>query len=238
MSIIAGTTRPRLAPRAGPLLPWALAIASINNGDAFAHMPKVIRVLIVVAVTFFVACDAGPVNPEPGGGFVVGSPSSTEVVINEFAPRTRDSEACGEFVEIRNDGSTSVDISGWQVMAWDLVTGTTVYAIVTSGTVLRPGCHYLIATPLAALDRDAEPRSCGLTDTGGLALSDSSGSIVDQVGMSAPSAYKEGAPLSEFPPFAVRSSYTRIGNDSDNNLTDFVFGTATPQNLSSSCSIR
>jgi hypothetical protein len=170
---------------------------------------------------------------------VSGEPSSgAGVVINEFASRILAGEACGEFVEIRNDGTANVDISGWQVLAWNLTTNTTVYAIVTSGTVLRPGCHYLIATPVAALSRDSEPLSCGLSDNGGLALANPSGAVVDQVGMNALSPYREGQPLPDFPASSTPSSYARVGNDRDNNFTDFVFGIATPQNLSSSCSLR
>ena len=204
-----------------------------------SHQMSPLAWAVVAGISFLAGCDDGPTDPQPVGGFIVGSPAGdTEVVINEFAPRTRDNEPCGEFVEIRNDGSASVEIGGWQISSWDPATGAAVYAIVSTGTVLRPGCHYLIATALAALDRDAEPRSCGLADNGGLALTDRSGSIVDQVGMSPVSIYKEGAPVAQFPPFAVRSSYTRAVGDSDNNFTDFVFGAATPQNLSSSCSVR
>jgi hypothetical protein len=84
----------------------------------------------------------------------------------------------------------------------------------------------------------------GITDDGGIALLDASDHIIDQVGMSIGSAYKEGIPLSPFPSSNKNQSYARLpnslsefgghknGTDTDNNASDFLYndGTSSPEN--------
>ena len=83
----------------------------------------------------------------------------------------------------------------------------------------------------------------GITDDGGIAIADGAAVILDQVGMSAGSAYKEGVILATTP-LNNNQSYERkpggpSGNslDTNNNAADFLFNAATsnPQNTNSLC---
>ena len=178
--------------------------------------------------------------PAPGSG--------NGVVINEFTSRTQDGEACGEFVELRNDSSAAVNISGWQIMVhrpgFQQSPGTVAhYHAVEAGRVLHSGCHYLVGTDLYSSSPNAPARdarsSCGINDNSGLALLRADGSIADQVGMSPDSIYREGTPLAPISNSAGRGSYFRTGADTDNNAADFTYRNPwSPQNSTSSCSIR
>jgi predicted extracellular nuclease len=167
------------------------------------------------------------------------------IVINEFATRARDDQACGEFVEIRNDTSAPVDVGGFRILSWNHFGGRIdEFATVNPGTVLAPGCHYLIATTLGAsafgLTRDQTTTGgeCPMDDEGGITLVTPQGGTVDQVGMNTVSIYKEGTALPRVPADALRQSYARTGTDTNNNASDFRIGAASPQNLASSCAVR
>jgi predicted extracellular nuclease len=168
---------------------------------------------------------------------VVGS--GTSVVINEFALRSQWGQF-DDYVELRNDGAAAVDISGWQIREWIASSGSIeVKATVGSGVVLAPGCHYLASTLNATLGGVA--RDTNLSDLrgdGGLALVRTDGSIVDQVGMNPNSPFREGTPLR--PTTADDSpAYTRAGNDTNDNASDFLTrSTRTPMNSASSCAVR
>jgi hypothetical protein len=162
--------------------------------------------------------------------------SQPRIVINEFATRAG-SDACGEFVELRNDGLIPATVGGWQILASTPSGTTAVFATIAAGMALNPGCHLLVATPTAPVVRDAAG-SCSLDDSGGLALSRPDGLIADQVGMSSGSKYGEGTRLQSFSAAPVLSSYARVSDDTDNNVRDFVFGVATPQSVDASCAIR
>ena len=165
--------------------------------------------------------------------------ATPSVVINEFATRSGPNDACGEFVEIRNDTSQPVGIGGWQVLVSGPEGGTTTYALISTASELGPGCHFLIATNTTGLQRDLVPiTTCNLPDSGGLALMRGDGTIVDQVGMGSGSAYREGTPLPSFNVNPIGQSYARVGSDTNNNASDFAFGSATPLNINSPCSIR
>lgn len=168
---------------------------------------------------------------------VVGLTGSS-VVINEFKLRS----AFGQFddyVELRNDSPGAVDISGWQIREWVASNGSIqVRSTVGSGVVLMPGCHYLTATlnaMLGGVARDASLSDLG--GNGGIALVRADGSIVDQVGMNPNSPFKEGATL---PPTTADNSpaYTRSGNDTNDNASDFLLRSPTPLNSTSSCATR
>ena len=169
---------------------------------------------------------------------VVGLTGSS-VVINEFRLRS----AFGQFddyVELRNDSPGAVDISGWEIREWFAPNGSIqVRSTVAAGVVLQPGCHYLAATLNAMLGGIA--RDTGLSDlsgNGGLALVRADGSIVDQVGMNPNSPFKEGTTLQ--PTTADNHpSYTRAGNDTNDNASDFrIVYQPTPLNSTSSCAVR
>lgn len=77
----------------------------------------------------------------------------------------------------------------------------------------------------------------GIADTGGIALLNSSSVIVDQVGMSSGTLYKEGTSLASLGTTNTNTGYARLLNgakDTDNNSADFVQVTPSdPQNSSS-----
>jgi hypothetical protein len=158
------------------------------------------------------------------------------VVINEFA--TRGDGATDDWVELRNDSSSPVDISGWRINEWIPASGVRVAFTAGAGIVLAPGCHYLTtfrSEGVAGLPRDA--RIEALNNAGGLALTRADGSIVDQVGYHPDSIYREGAVLPGLQPDDSRS-YTRSGNDTNNNAADFFLRSRTPLNSGSSCAVR
>ena len=182
------------------------------------------------------ACDSDPVGPQrlQSTLTLVGASSidGTGVVISEFASRSGPTEACSEFVELRNDTLHQQSVGGWRVSVSGPGGPPAFYAYIPVGMVLEPGCHLLIATQPSGLLRDVASE-CNLADTGGLALLRPDGTIVDQVGMSA-SGFHEGIPLAPFPVSAINKSYTRL-RDTDDNAADFVFGPATPQNRFDPC---
>jgi uncharacterized protein YjdB len=175
---------------------------------------------------------------------VVGLTGSS-VVINEFRLRSSDGST-DDYVELRNDSSAAVDISGWQIREWLASDGSIALKFtVPSGIVLQPGCHYLPAfnatvkaNPFSAqLGVPADGHLSNLTTNGGIALVRTDGTIVDQAGMNPSSLFKEGNTL---PPTGIDDdrAYTRMGNDTNDNASDFVRVTATPLNSSSSCAVR
>ena len=168
------------------------------------------------------------------------APSGSGVVINEFRARGPNG-ASDEFIELRNDSAASVSIGGWQVHGSNSSGTTSNRRTISSGVVLGPGCHYLLGNSRSSgYDGPTDATfGTGITDTGGLALRKSDGTIVDQVGMSSGSAFKEGTPLSGFPSSNTNRSYARTGSDTNNNKADFtLISPSTPKTSASSCSQR
>ena len=171
---------------------------------------------------------------------------SSTVVISEF--RTRGPNGGNdEFIELYNLSSSPVNISGWQIRGSNESGTITTRAVITGGVTLNPGCHYLLTNP----NSTGGPYSGslpgnqtfgpGITDDGGIALTDAAGIIIDQVGMSAGSAFREGLALTPRTS-NVNSSYERRpggaagnGQDTDNNAADFSFVSSNPQNANSTC---
>ncbi len=121
---------------------------------------------------------------------------STTVVIGEF--RTRGPNGGNdEFIELYNLSGSPVDIGGWKVNGSDASGTTGTRATIPSGTILQPYQHYLLTNSLGYSGSTSgdQTYSTGITDDGGIALLDASNTIIDQVGMSAGSAYKEGTTL-------------------------------------------
>ena len=180
-------------------------------------------------------CTATPDDNDPdndGSGTVVG------VVINEF--RTRGPAGGNdEFIELRNDSSASVEISGWQVHGSNSSGGTTNRRTMPSGTVLAAGCHYLLGNSRAYTGATDTTYGTGITDSGGIALKQANGSVVDQVGLSTGSAFYEGTPVASFPSGNSDRSYARATTDTDNNASDFsLIAPSTPLTSAASCAER
>ncbi|HQZ22278.1 MAG TPA: lamin tail domain-containing protein [Thermoflexales bacterium] len=166
------------------------------------------------------------------------------VVISEF--RTRGPNGGNdEFVELFNVSPVAVDISGWQVWGSNS-TGSSLSSRITisSPVMLAPYQHYLLtnrsatAGPYSGSVSGDQTYGSGFADNGGIALKDASGAIVDQVGLSATSAYSEGTTLA---PMSANTdqSYERLqggAQDTNDNAADFGLNplSSGPQNAASS----
>jgi predicted extracellular nuclease len=165
---------------------------------------------------------------------------STSVVISEFRPRGPVG-GNDEFVELFNLSNAPVDISGWKINGSNNAGTTSTRLTVPAGVVLGPGQHYLAVNRTASTGYSGSVAgdnpsgyTTGITDDGGVALLTAADVPVDQVGMSAGSAYKEGTPLASFGSTNSDRSYRRVDQcvDTDNNATDFAAAApSTPENL-------
>jgi uncharacterized protein (TIGR03437 family) len=169
-----------------------------------------------------------------------------QLLISEF--RTRGPlGAADEFVEIYNPSAAPVKIGGLKIRASN--SGGTIgdRVTITAGLMLPPGCHYLIANGGAGGYSGSVPADqtygTGIADDGGIAITGSNGTrIIDAVGMSATSAFKEGAALAPLT-LSADQSYERKpggaygnGSDANNNATDFSLTVpGNPQNLATRC---
>ncbi|WP_410966461.1 lamin tail domain-containing protein, partial [Salmonella sp. SAL4449] len=50
-----------------------------------------------------------------------------------------------DFVELRNDSASPVDVSGWRINEWTPASGVRLVFVVPGGVVMAPGCHYLVS---------------------------------------------------------------------------------------------
>jgi len=172
---------------------------------------------------------------------------STTIVISEFRTRGPNG-ASDEFVELFNLSASSVNVGGWTLRGSNNAGTTSIRATVPAGTVIPSGCHYLITNssttggPYSGAVAGNLTYATGITDDGGVAILDGAAVIIDQVGMSAGSAYKEGTTL---PPLltSVDRGYERLpggpsgsGTDTDDNLANFQLLTPSqPENAASAC---
>ncbi len=172
-----------------------------------------------------------------GGG---GTPS---IVISEF--RLHGSAGGNdEFVEIYNNADSAADISGYTLQGSNSAGVNSVRATVPANVILPGRSHYLFTNAAANGYSLGVPGNVtyaiGITDDGGLALftPGAAGTVVDAVGLSAGSAFKEGSPLAPLTTNANRG-YERLPGgtavnllDTNNNAADFHQITpSTPQNI-------
>ncbi len=175
--------------------------------------------------------------------FAAASSAST-LVIKEFRFR---GPAGGndEFIEIYNGGSTSVAIGGYKIRG-SSATGTIGDRVtVSTGVTLGPGCHYLFTNSAASGYSGSvagdQTYTTGVADSGGIALTDASNNIIDQVGTATGSAFKEGTVLAALTT-NLDQSYRRKPNavqgyqDTDDNSLDFALNApSSPKNSASAC---
>ncbi len=173
---------------------------------------------------------------------------SSTVVISEFRVRGPNGGS-DEFVELYNLSGTPQAIGGMQIRGSNNAGTTSVRATIAAGVILQPGCFYLITNsstsggPYSGAVPGNQTYATGITDDGGIALTLSSGAVVDAVGLSAGSAFKEGTPLASLGSTNLNRSYERkpggtAGNatDTDNNASDFqLISPSNPQNAASQC---
>ncbi len=186
------------------------------------------------------------VIPYPGSYvWPTGIPTATtpttvnRVVIAEFRARGPNG-GNDEFIELFNAGTQAFNVGGWFIKGSSNSGVTDTRATIPANVTLQSGQRYLIANnnsdggyggPVVA----DLTYTVGIADDGGIALTQSDGTtIVDAVGMSASSAYKEGTTLTPLTANEDRS-YARKSNgctDANDNLNDFQNTTPSgPQNL-------
>ncbi len=166
-------------------------------------------------------------------------PGLDHIVISEF--RTRGPKGTtDEFVELYNPTGAAVNISGWLLKASSSTGVVGTRATIKTGTILQPGKHYLLANNGFRGTVSANQKySTEVADNGGIALFNGT-TLVDQVGMSAGSAYKEGTILTPLTTNADRSYERKLGGsaascmDAGNNSADFqLISPSAPQNMAS-----
>src|SRR4030095_11093591 len=114
--------------------------------------------------------------------------------------------------------------------------------IINDGVAIGPNAHFL-ATNLSGYSGAVagdQTFSSGIANDGGIAITDANDAIVDQVGMSAGSGFREGMHLAPLPSDADQSYERRPGGstgsqqDTNDNFTDFrLLSLSDPQNLAS-----
>jgi Predicted extracellular nuclease len=151
-----------------------------------------------------------------------------------------------EFVEVQNSGTAPLDVSGYKLNASNSAGTTGTRFTFPAGVTIAPGCYLLLANTASsgysgsvAFD---QKYSTGVTDDGGLALLDASGTVIDQVGLSAGSAYKLGTPLATLGSTNGDQGYGRKTNaagfpqSTGDNSADWVkVAPTTPHNSTSTC---
>jgi hypothetical protein len=170
---------------------------------------------------------------------------STTIVISEF--RTRGPNGANdEFIELYNKSSATVVVTGWKIVVSDS-SGTTTVLRQLATVSIPPNQFYLLANNgVQGYSGTVAPNATytiAIPDDGGIALEQPSGAIVDQVGMSAGSAFKEGTPLAPMSNSSNQSYERNDGGcspdvDTDDNSSDFRFNDTRsfPQNLATICS--
>jgi predicted extracellular nuclease len=182
-----------------------------------------------------------------GGAAAETTASAQGVVISEF--RTRGPVGgSDEFVELYNTTGADVAIGGWLVRGSNTAGTVSTRATIPASTTLGAGCHYLVTNATASTGYSGSVPGdltylTGITDDGGIALTlADTTTVVDQVGMSSGSAYKEGITLTPLTTNLDRG-YERKpggasgnGQDTDDNSSDFSLVTPNnPQNKLSTC---
>jgi len=170
-----------------------------------------------------------------------------DIVISEFRTRGPINGNDDEFVEFYNPRPYAVNVSNWQVWGSNSSGITSVRYIFPANTLINPGQHFLIVRAgtggySSGVDGDGT-FNVGFDDDGGIALFADGNLIIDQVGMSVGSLYKEPAdgsgilsPLSNADA-VLGKSYERLEGGvlgscihNNNNLADFKLGSSNPQN--------
>ncbi|MBA3513141.1 MAG: lamin tail domain-containing protein, partial [Pyrinomonadaceae bacterium] len=127
------------------------------------------------------------------------SPAATPgVVISELRTRGPNG-ASDEFVELYNNTNLPIAIAGWKVRGSSSLGSISTRLVIATGTIVPARGHFLATGPSYSDSVIGDQTyTSGIASDGGIALTLPDDSIVDQVGLSAGSAFKEGmhiAPL-------------------------------------------
>src|SRR5579859_7472647 len=142
-----------------------------------------------------------------------------------------------EFVELFNSGRKALDLSGFKFNASNASGTTGTRLTLPSGTSIAAGCYLLLTNAASggysgSVAGDVKYNT-GVTDDGGLAILDASGQLLDQVGLSAGSAYKGGHPLASLGTTNADKGYARktdaanLPLNTGDNQADFVVASPT-----------
>jgi hypothetical protein len=216
---------------AGPAGPAGAQGAAGPQGPAGPTLPSLESVngvgchLAGAAGTATLTYDASGVAtlkcvPSTGG-------STADIRVNEFMTGSTGA-ASNEFVELVNADSSPADVSGFKV-AYRSSAGTsdTTLATIPAGTTIPAGGFYLLGgSGYLGSHAANQSFSASLASTGGgLAVRDTTGSILDSVGYGdTTNAFVEGHPATAPPATAAPgSSSGRIpdGHDTNDNAADF-----------------
>jgi RHS repeat-associated protein len=169
--------------------------------------------------------------------------SSTTLVISEF--RTRGTAGGNdEFVELYNKSDVAINIAGWKIKTSNNAGTVATRVVINAGTTLPAHGHFLATSTGAGSYSGAitgdQTFTSGIADDGGIAVTGPDDVVVDQVGMSAGSAFKENRTLSPLTTNADRSYERRSGGtsgsgqDTNDSPSDFQIRTpCEPQNMAS-----
>jgi Ca2+-binding RTX toxin-like protein len=164
--------------------------------------------------------------------------ATAPVVIGEF--RTRGpAGAADEFVELYNRSGAAVQLGGWKLRGSSSSGFVTTRLTIAVGTTLGPGCRFLAAGSgfVSGVAAD-QAYAIGIADDGGVALARPDDTVVDQIGMSAGSAFREGGPLAPLTAGTDQSYARRAGGgqDTDDNGADFALAEPSgPESMGSAC---
>ncbi|WP_027007011.1 lamin tail domain-containing protein [Conexibacter woesei] len=149
--------------------------------------------------------------------------SPSGVVISQLRLRTAASQY-DEYVQLTNTGSSTVDLSGWQL--YDCYTSGGSSRIGTdgdrlpSGTRLPAGSTFVLGKNAGDYTGTADASyTFQVTEAGGFQIRDGGGVVQDGVGAGG-TACAEGTGLT-FPTTGSDFTFTRHGTDTDDNAADF-----------------
>jgi DNA/RNA endonuclease G (NUC1) len=201
----------------------------------------VFRLALAFAIVAFIVFQQLPLIHS-----TIAEAASSTVVISEFRTRGPNG-AADEFVELYNITNSAINIGGWKINASNASGTIGTRLTITAGTTIPAHGHFLAfdssasGGPYTGSVPGNQAFTTGITDDGGIAILDASNNIIDQVGMSNGSAYKEGTILPTQLTTNTNRSYERkpgdgsgSTQDTDNNAADFQLITPSdPQNLAS-----
>src|SRR5206468_3836871 len=150
------------------------------------------------------------------------------VVISEF--RTRGPNGAGdEFIELYNYSDTAIDVSNWKIRTSSSGGAITTRVTINNGTIIPARKHFLVtgnSTYSGNIAGD-QTYSAAIANDGGIAVTLSDNSIIDQIGLSSGSAFREGMNLAPMPSDANQSYERKPGGangstqDTGDNFNDF-----------------
>jgi uncharacterized protein len=155
------------------------------------------------------------------------------IVISELRVRGPNGGS-DEFVEVFNNSTAAIDISGWKIKGSNSAGTLGVRVTIASNTALKAGCYFLATNsstsggPYSGTVAGDQTYATGITDDGGIAITKADDTIVDQVGLSAGSAFKEGTFLPSLGSSNLNRGYERRAGttatylDDGNNGADFA----------------